>query len=251
MNKFNKFSFIAFILFISCSQREGEQKTGLLSYLVKISDTEDAGVKDVLGFYGGYCEYSIGRGFETGKSDTKYFELKVSESKGFEKYSDHLGFVANNIAYRFFRNLTEEERKEYTHIKPVIIYPENKETEFEISTWELNIVDQKMAFVDSIVDIIKQKKFDELGPLLNDSTLVSYDKNELIENLKKYDSQFGNVTDEGFRIFGYGFRPLNDSGDDILFIAGAIMRDIQANEFTVAVDPYSEKNEILLLQYEM
>ncbi|MBL3657439.1 hypothetical protein [Fulvivirga sediminis] len=247
----NKLLIIVFILTLSCSPREGEQKTGLLSYFFNISDTENAGVNDVVGFYGGYCEYSIGSSFNARKSDTKYFELKISKSEGLAKYADNLGFVANNVAYRFYRNLNKEERQEYTHINPIIVLPENTENKFEISTWELEIVDQKMVFVDSIVNIIRQKKFDDLRPMLNDSSLVSYDKNELIENLKKYDSQFGNVTDEGFRIFGYSFRPLNDKGDDILFIVGVIMRDIQANEFTVAVNPYSEKKEILLLRYEM
>ena len=245
------FVIVAAIVLGCAQRREGEEKTSLLSHFIEISESENLGVKDVLGFYGGQCEYSIGRGFKTGNDNTKYFELLVSKSEGFEKFANNLEFAANNIAYRFYRNLTEEERKEYTHIRPVIEFPEGKKSEFEISTWELEIVDSKMIFLDSIVNIIRKKNFDDLAPMLDDSTLVSFDKFEMIENLKKFDPQFGNVTDEGFRIFGYRFQPFNNKGKDALYIGGAIMRDIQANEFSIVIDPYSEKKEILLMQYAM
>lgn len=239
-------------LITSCAKKnKGEQKTSLFSYFVEISETEDLGVKDVLGFYGGQCEYSIGRGYETDKGKKIFFELKISQSEGLLGYSDNLDFAANNIAYRFYRNLSKEEKKEYTHINSVVVNSEGVEREFEVSTWELELVHKKMSFVDSVIDIIREKKFDDLTNMLNDSTLVSYDRNELIGNLKKFDPQFGNVTDEGFRIFGYRFQPLDDQGNEALFIAGAIMRDVQANEFSIVVDPYSEKKEILLMQYKM
>lgn len=235
----------------SCNRREGEQKTGLLSYLVNISDNEDAGVKDVLGFFGGKCEYSIGKAVSTDEKSKKYFELRLFESEAIEKFANNPKFPASNIAYRFYRNLNEEERQNYTHIKPVIVFVDGSEKEFEFSTWELEIVDKKIPLLNKVVNIIREKRFDELSPLLNDSTLAEYDKNELIENLKKVDPQFGNVTEEGFRIFGYKIDALDNKGNDYLYLSGAIIRDIQANEFSLVVDPYSDKEEILLMQYKM
>lgn len=76
-------------------------------------------------------------------------------------------------------------------------------------------------------------------------------KNELIDNLIKADPRFGNVTAEGFRIFGYRIDALDSKGNDYLYISGAIMRDKQANEFSMVVDPYTDKEEIFILQYEM
>ncbi len=242
---------MVFLIIVGCNRREGEDKTGLLSYLISISDNEDAGVKDVLGFFGGYCEYSIGKFVSTEKNSKKYFELKLSKSEAIEKFADNLRFPASNIAYRFYRNLNSEERKNYTHIKSIIVLSDEKEVKFEFSTWELEIVDKKMAFVKHVVSIIKEKRFDDLAPLLNDSSYVQYDKNELIENLKKVDSQFGNVTDEGFRIFGYKINAIDKKGNDILHISGAILRDIRANEFRLTIDPYSDELEILMLQYKM
>jgi hypothetical protein len=90
---------------IGCNQREGEQKTGLMSHLVNISDTEDAGVKDVLGFYGGYCEYSLGKAVSTDEKTKNYFELKLSKSEVTDQYKENPSFPASNIAYRFYRNL--------------------------------------------------------------------------------------------------------------------------------------------------
>ncbi|MEL6562557.1 MAG: hypothetical protein AAFQ94_30585 [Bacteroidota bacterium] len=233
-----------------CSRKEGEQKSGLLSYLINISDNEDKGVKDVLGFYGGKCEYSIGKSVSNGKSK-KFFELRLFESEAIEQFSNNPKFAASNIAYRFYRNLNEQERGNYTHIRPVIAFADGSETEFEFSTWELEVVDKRIPFLNKVVNIIREKKFDDLLPLLNDSSIVQYDKYELIENLKKGDPQFGNVTEEGFRIFGYRIDALDNKGNDFLYFSGAIIRDIQANEFSLVLDPYSEKEEIFLLQYKM
>jgi len=236
---------------ISCNQRDGEQKTELISYLINISDTEDAGVKDVLGFYGGYCEYSLGKSVSTDEKTKNYFELKLSKSETTDQYKESPGYPASNIAYRFYRNLSENEKEKYTHINPVIVFSDGSQSEHEYSTWELGIVDKRMKFLDKVVNIIREKRFEDLRPMLNDSTLATYDKNELIGNLKKFDSQFGNVTEEGFRIFGYRIDALDNKGNDYLYISGAIMRDIQANEFSLVIDPYSDEEEILLLQYKM
>lgn len=239
------------VIVTSCNTRDGEEKTGLMSYLVNISDNEDAGVKDVLGFFGGKCEYSIGKSVSTEEKTKKYFELRLFESEAIEKFANNPGFPASNIAYRFYKNLNAEERQNYTHIKPVIVFADGREIEFEISAWELEIVDKRMPFLKKVVNIIREKKFDELSPLLNDSTFADYDKGELIENLKKIDPQFGNVTEEGFRLFGYKIDAMDNEGNDYLYISGAIIRDIQANEFSLVIDPYSDKEEILLLQYKM
>lgn len=251
MKKTILFYTIIFTTLIGCNQREGEHKTGLLSYLVNISDTEDAGVKDVLGFYGGYCEYSIGTTVSSEASDKKYFELKLSQSEGADRYKEAPRYPASNIAYRFYRNLSAEEKQKYTHINPVLVFSDGSEREFEYSTWELGVVEKRMKFLDKVVNIIREKRFEDLKPMLNDSTMASYDKNELIDNLIKADPRFGNVTAEGFRIFGYRIDALDSKGNDYLYISGAIMRDKQANEFSMVVDPYTDKEEIFILQYEM
>lgn len=249
MNKILILLVLVSLVVLSCNRREGEQKTGLLSYLVNISDNENAGVNDVLGFFGGKCEYSIGKSVSTNEKSKKHFELRLFESEAIEQFVKNPKFPASNIAYRFYRNLNEEERRNYTHINSVIVFADGSEKEFEFSTWELEIVDKKMPFLNKVVNIIREKRFDDLSPLLNDSTLAEYDKNELIENLKKTDPQFGNVAEEGFRIFGYKIDALYNKGNDYLYFSGAIIRDIQANEFSLVINPYSDKEEILLMQY--
>lgn len=47
----------------------------LVSSCASITDNEDKGVKDILGFYGGYCKYSIGIVASTSEGKKKYFEL--------------------------------------------------------------------------------------------------------------------------------------------------------------------------------
>ncbi|GJM63919.1 hypothetical protein [Persicobacter diffluens] len=239
------------LIFSNCNRRDGEYKTSLLSYFVDISDDEDAGVKDVLGFFGGKCEYSIGMSVLTGEKSKKYFELRLFDSEAIEHFTNNPKFAASNIAYRFYRNLNKEKRNEYTHINPIIVFSDGSEKKFEFSTWELEVVDKRVPFLNKVVDIIRENKYDDLLPLLNDRRVVEYDKNELIENLKKADPQFGNVTDEGFRIFGYKIDALDNKGNDYLYLSGAIIRDIQSNEFSLIIDPYSDKEEIFYMEYKM
>lgn len=251
MKKITIILILSSLVMLGCDNSEGKQNKGLLSYLTDVTDNENAGVQDVLGFYGGFCEYSFGKTIGTGE-DKKYFELKLTESEGIETYIKNPKFPASNIAYRFYRHLNKEERANYTHINAIIVFSNEQEHKFEFSTWELEAVDKKMALVNKTVSMIDQQQFDQLSQLLNDSSeVVKYDKNELIENLKKFDPQFGKISEEGFRMFGYSINAFNNKGKDILQISGAIMRDTQNNEFSLIMDPYEEKNEIYMLQYKM
>lgn len=106
-----------------------------------------------------------------------------------------------------------------------------------------------MKVVNKIVGLIKDKNFKALRPMLNNTALLTYDKNELITNLSKVDPQFGNVT-EGFRPFGFRINQTKDS-TDVLHIFGAIIRDKQSNEFSVDLDLNGKDDNIYVLQYKL
>ncbi|MBI3260449.1 MAG: hypothetical protein HYZ54_13400 [Ignavibacteriae bacterium] len=77
------------ILFVtSCAEkRNGEQKKGLISNLVGITDNEDNGIKEILKYYGGECNYSVRFSASSSEGKKKYFELVLSQSEVIEKQS--------------------------------------------------------------------------------------------------------------------------------------------------------------------
>ena len=237
---------------IGCgNSREGEIKPSLASNLFSITDNEDKGIKDIIAFYGGYCEYSVGKVVASNENNQKYFEIKLSKSEGLDKYETQAMMPISNIAFRFFKFLNEKERTNYTHIKPVLLFASGAQQEKKVAVSELQLVHDKIMIIEELVQVIRKKKFGDLGKYLNDkNSYVSYDKNELISNLEKFDSQFGNVMEEGFRLFGYNIKNL-DNGIEVLHISGFIVRDKQSNEFSVDFDLNSQKREVLMLNYRL
>jgi hypothetical protein len=234
----------------SCGTRhEGEIKPTLLSNAMSITDNEDKGVKEILGFYGGYCEYAIGVSASSEIGNKKYFELEVSKSDVIDNKANSAQMIASNIAYLFYKNLNEEERQNYDEIHSVLVFADGKRKTFEFPTKTLEQVEGRMNVAFKVVALIKEKNFEALRPILNDTAYVAYDKNELITNLKAFDPQFGNVT-EGFRPFGFRINE-GKSGAEVLHISGAIIRDIQSNEFSVDLDLHGLDDTIYMLQYKL
>jgi len=231
------------------NKQEGEQKPTLLSNALSITDNEDKGVKEILDFYGGYCKYAIGASASTETGKKKYFELELSKSDVIEEKAKVSQMAASNIAYIFYKNLSTEERDNYDEIHTVLIFADGEKMTFEFPTKQLELVDQRMKVVNKVVGLIKEKNFEALRPILNDTALISYDKNELITNLKSVDTQFGNVT-EGFTPFGFRINKVKD-GTDVLHISGAIIRDKQSNEFSVDLDLNGKDYNIYVLQYKL
>jgi hypothetical protein len=248
MNKLLTIIIVIFILTSCAEKREGEQKTELISYLVSITDNEDKGVKEILNFYGGYCKYSIGASASTEDGSKKFFELELSKSEVIEKQAKAAQMPASNIAYLFYKNL-KGEKSNYEEIRTVLIFEDGEKMTFKFPTKQLELVESRMNVVNKVVGLIKDKKFEELKPLLNDNKLVSYNKEELIKNLLLIDPQFGNVT-EGFRSFGFRINKEKD-GMEILHISGAIIRDKQSNEFSVDLDLNGKDDTVYLLQYKL
>ena len=233
---------------ISCAQRrEGEQKPGLLSHFVSITDNEDKGIKDILDFYGGECKYSVGAVASTNdQEDKKYFEIELMKSVALTKYADRPEWTTSNIAYRFYKNLNQEERENYTHIRGTLALGNGDKIEHDYSREELETVDQKMKIVLKVIETIKEKQFQAVKGYFNPENNFTYDKDALVDGLQEYDPEFGNITE--FRLFGFKYTTADTK--PILNIFGIMMRDVQNNEFKVYLNPKSDKEEIMSLDYK-
>jgi hypothetical protein len=241
------FTVLSILITISCTQkREGEEKKSLLSNLVSITDNEDKGIKEILEFYGGYCEYSVGMVSSTKQEDIKYFELKVSKSDAIEKYSNVLQMPASNIAFLFFRNL-KNEKENYDEIRTVILLKNGKETTFIYSKKELKIVEERIPSIQLIVEEIKKKNFQAVGGFINNKSMDNHIKSDLIKNLEKINARFGEVEE----FLPYGFRFQKDkNGLESLHVSGIVKRDIESHEFSADFDLNAPKNELLKIDYK-
>jgi hypothetical protein len=233
-------------MLISCGNKhKGEKSTSLLSNLLSITDNEDKGVKEVLDFYGGYCEYSIGASISTDKGKQKYFELKVSKSEVLDKYADMPDVLASNIAYLFYKNL-KSENKNYSEIHSVLLFSKVDKYEHSYTLDQLELMSAKMIVVNKVIDLIKAKNFAGLKPFLSNDSYTDKAKDTLTSNLQKVDPEFGNVKE--FRTFGFRFETLN--GFNVLNVLGAIMRDKQNNQISLKIDLKPGEDKIHYLDYK-
>jgi hypothetical protein len=214
---------------------------------LNITENEDKGVKEILEFYGGYCKYALGMSASTESGNKKYFQLELSQSE-FLTDKANAQVPASNIAYLFYKNLNREERANYSEIHSVLVFKDGEKKTFVYPSKDLDLFDQRMQVVHKVVGLIKEKKFEDLKPMLIDTAYFNYDKNELISNLSMVDSQFGNVT-EGFSPLGFVVNETKD-GTKILHITGAIVRDKQNNQFSVDLDLNGKDDKVYLLEYK-
>jgi hypothetical protein len=62
MGRFLNYCILTALFFTSCGTKHpGEKKTTLASHLLGISDNEDKGIKEIIGLYGGECEYGFSK----------------------------------------------------------------------------------------------------------------------------------------------------------------------------------------------
>lgn len=244
-----RLSLFFIIFFCSCKPKhKGEIKTGLLSNLVSTSDNEDKGIKEIISFYGGQCEYGVEKKVHTHKENETNFWLKFSKSAAIDSFAKIAELPGSNIAYIFYKNL-DKEKSNYNQIQSELIFGDGETMKFSYTIAELEKVKAKIQLVDKIVNLIKNKNFKDIKNYLNvDTTLFKYDKDQLISNLQKAELEFGNASE--FIPYGFKFSKANN-GKEILHISGLIKRDKQSNYFSINLDPNSVKDEVYLLNYQL
>src|SRR5512147_2078818 len=96
----------------------------LISCSGKINNTltneELNGVKNVVGYFGGICDYSKALQISTNGSKHYYFELKLSQSQLINDPGTNIDLLASGVAYRFYSSLISEDSK-FDQIRSQII----------------------------------------------------------------------------------------------------------------------------------
>jgi acetolactate synthase small subunit len=113
---------------------------------------------------------------------------------------------------------------------------------------ELEVVDKnnENCFDRAFIEKVKQQKFDDLKSYLNPENNFTYNKDDVINDLKNYESQFGKILE--FRLFGFKYTSADTK--PILTIFGAMIRDVQYTEIKISINPKSEKTEVMAVKYD-
>ncbi len=222
---------------------------GLFLISCSRSVNQDKGVNEVLSFYGGSCTSGVGYKASTSEGKQKYFELEVRNSETLESFASEPEMPASNIAYLFYHSLSKDEKNDYDEICAIVNFKDKGRKTFRYPKEKLAIVESKMAVVEKMVNLIRNKNFEGIKQFLKpDTTHVHYDKDKLIATLAKADPQFGTIKE--FLLYGFYFNPEKDS-PDFLHISGALIRDKESNPFSIDIDTKATNDDIILLQYKL
>ncbi len=209
-----------------------------------LTANEQNGINQITGFYGG--SVSCSKGLASGSQ--KYFKIEVSKSGALDSSMQIAELSVANISILLYSAL-QEERTSYSEIRTVVNFGSGQKAERTYETDKLDMVLARMEVVIKIVGLLKDKKYDDIAPLLNDQTnIITYKKSELINKIKKAEPGLGEIN----QFIPYGFMfATTDKQKNLLHIAGVIQRTTQNNEFSVDFDPSSTKNEAIFLNYKL
>lgn len=253
---------LLFALLASCSGKHEDESTGTAGMAAaennnntmgaagdpgKITDNESKAINAVIAFYNCKCNYAV-KNSNAGSTVKKYFVVQVSDSRMLDTMQQLVELSAANIAIIFYSTL-HEERKKYDEIRTVITDQFGKRMERSYPVPVLDMVLKKMMIVNKILGVLKEKNYAGLLPLLNDKNgAIEYKKEMLVNQLKEADPSIGNVKD--FVPYGFVFFK-TDKDISVLHIAGLMIRDKQNNEFSVDIDPKSDKEEAIFINYKL
>jgi len=231
------------LFFSACKPKHaGKNKAALLSESGDITVNEDRGIKEIIAFYGGQCEYGVS--ITNNETD---FWLKFSHSPSIDSLPNLADLSCANIAYLFYKNLNGEENS-YNHIQSELILGNGEDIKQSYTIHQLEKVKAKIGVVNKIVDLIREKNFKGIRDhLIIDTSLYKFDEASLVPNLQKAEIQFGKPK----QFVPYGFAFFSSSrGKELLYLSGMIKRETgMSSFFNVNLDPNSTDDKIYTLNY--
>ncbi len=232
------------ILLISCKEQDQPNS----SLPANLSKNENAGLQEVIKLYGGSVHFEKGALPITSDSPQKrIFEIKIEDSKLINTNKSLTKWHASNMASLFYQQLKTETAR-YDEIHTIIVFDDSKQTTTKYPTKDLEVVSKKMHFLDNIISLIKEKKYDELRSYFNNKELLPIEADALIQKLDDYDTEFGTL--QSYQPLGFTKKKTAD-GQSVLQLAGYMQRQTEKTPLSIYVDMHAEKDAILLLQYNL
>ena len=211
-----------------------------------VSEKESTALYEISNLYGGTCTHKIGLDAASKYGKTRCFDIEIENSDLLNENAKWTEMFAANIAYVFFTFIRDEKRK-YSSIKSSISTNQSKAS-FNYSIDTLEMVYNKMAYVNQVMALLQHRDYEKIEALLKPGVLLAReDKPKFINELKSVDSVFGEIiefTQAGFR-FSYP-----ENGKNFLHISGNLKRTKQDTQFSIDISPTEGKNELYLYAYE-
>ena len=213
---------------------------------LKVSEKENAAIKEIASLYGGTCTYTINLTASTKYGKMRSFEIEIENSDFLNENVKWTEMFAANMAYVFFTFIKDEKTK-YNSIKSSIVYRDHGKASFDYSIDTLEMVYDKMAYVRQIVDDLMHHNYDKIYAMLKPGVfLKEEDKPKYLSELRALDSTFGDIID--FTPAGFRFNH-PENGNDFLHISGNLKRTKQDTQFSIDINPTIGKNELYLYGY--
>lgn len=238
---FKSITFVLILMLVSCGNQS--EKSLLLT------ENENKGLKEILDFYGGVCDYKVHTAISTENGKRKSFEIEISGSKVVEQYSERPVMAASNIAYLFYKNL-KEERNMYDEMNIILAFNNGKKVSFNFLTKQLELVDKRMGVAHRIVENLKNKKFADISSMIRSTPENIIDKDEVTTTLMTTESGLDTIT-KGFQPLGFKVFTSRD-GQEVLHLSGVILREQSKHTaFSIELDINGSNDEVRLLKYDI
>lgn len=238
------------LLFASYGTKHpGEQKPTLASHFLSITDNEDKGIKEIIGFYGGECEYGFSKSVGINSENKNAFWLEVRKSEPIDNSTVKPELIGSNIAYLFYRNLKDEKNR-YAEIQVKVKRTNGETFDFSYPISTLEVATTRREVVEKIYFFIKNRDFKSLNDHIQiDPEITETSREEIVSNVKQAEVDFGPIKE--LVPYGFDFITLKN-GRQVLYFAGILFRENEKNKspFTVVLDPKSTDDKIYFLNYD-
>ena len=212
----------------------------------KLTSKESAGVKNVVDYFGGICDYKKGIQVSSNGSKKNYFDLKLYKSEKIEALKDYSELAASGIAYIFCTSL-ENDKSNYDVIRSQLSFDNGNVKKYEYLIEELNIVKHEMEKVTASINYLKNKNYNGLKSLFYDSSYSQIDNDLLIENLIEADNFYGSITE--FKFLGFKFHE-SESGEPLLLICGTVLTTKNGHKFSIETNPADSSKKVFYINYK-
>ena len=212
---------------------------------IGISTEEVKGIDDVLRIFGGSCEYSKTSRVSSDNGKERKYVLEISGSEFITRHINQKELMASGVAYAFFRNINDEQKK-YTHVRTVLVSDDHEKESYDFEIAQLEEVHNRMPLAYKVADLIKNSRFDELRRMISDSGYYAFNKEELVSNMEKLQPEYGNVIE--FLPLGYSISRVD--GHWNLHIAGRLKRDKKSNSIGIDIDFDKNEDKVARVNYE-
>lgn len=209
-----------------------------------VTDSEFNAVDSVLSFTGGICKRE--KGFERlGQERRDYFRLIV-ESKGFESYNGYLEMPASNVAYLFYSNLSEDDKKKYEDVKVILEMPAGVSDEYTYTTSELDEMNDIETIFNKFHENVINAMYSENIVLFSKDAIFEKTEENLVLDYTNLEERYGNVSRNVLQ--GFSYFEDKESGRQLIQLASIQVRDSINNQHTITMDRKSR--EILSYKFD-